>query len=77
MGIRASYFVTGGIMTVLGLVLAKLLGGFLATLGASLGVAAGGLLLGAALFAVKAVLVLVGVGLLILFLRRGRRRADV
>lgn len=76
MGIRASYFVTGGIMTVLGLAFAKLLGAILATLGASLGAAIGGVLLAAALFAFKTFLVLLGVGLLLFFLRRRRRPND-
>jgi uncharacterized membrane protein YhaH (DUF805 family) len=69
MGVRASYWMTGGILTLLGLVLARLLAGVLATITA----AAGGFLLAAAAFLFKAFM-LVGAVWLVLRVAKRRRR---
>lgn len=70
MGIRASYLLTGGIMTVLGLVLARFLSGILGALALSVL----GFILAVGAFMLKAGLVLLVVWLLVR-LARGRRRA--
>jgi hypothetical protein len=68
-GIRASYWLTGGIMTVLGLALARFLSGVLGALALS----ALGLVLAVGAFLLKAVLVLL-VAWLLLRMVRWRRR---
>lgn len=70
MGIRASYLLTGGIMTVLGLVLARFLTGILGALALSVL----GFILAVGAFMLKAGLALLVVWLLVR-LARGRRRA--
>lgn len=67
-GIRASYWVTGGILTVLGLAVARILLGFL-----------GGVALAVGAFLLKAGLVLAAILVIALVLRavRGRRPAEV
>jgi hypothetical protein len=68
-GIRGSYWLTGGIMTLLGVILARFLAGVLATVAAS----AGAFLLAAAAFLLKATLVVVGISVLIFLALRGRK----
>ena len=73
MGVRASYWMTGGILTLLGLVLARLLAGVLATITA----AAGGFLLTAAAFLFKAFMLVGAVWLVVRILKRRRRPGPV
>ncbi len=70
MGIRASYLMTGGIMTLLGLALARFLTGLLGPLAVS----AVAFLIGAVAFLLKAALVLMAVLLVVFLVRRRRRR---
>lgn len=71
MGIRASYWATGGILTVLGLALAR----FLFPLLAGFVVAVGALLLKAVLVLVAALLAVLVIALARSAARRRRRRA--
>jgi membrane protein implicated in regulation of membrane protease activity len=74
MGMRASYLATGGILTVLGLILGRFLLGLLGGLAASVG----GILLAAGAFLVKATVALLILWLVLRFARdwRSRRKAD-
>ena len=72
MGIRASYWVTGGIMTVLGVALANVILGFL---GAA-AVTVGGVLMGVLAFFFKAALVLLAVWVVARLVRGRRRRRE-
>lgn len=69
MGIRASYWLTGGIMTVVGVALAQLITGFLGAVAVSIG----GFLLAAALFMFKAALLLIAIWVVVRLARRRRR----
>ena len=69
MGVRGSYWLTGGIMTVAGLILARLLAGVLGTIAAT----AGAFVLAAAALLLKAAIILVMVSLAVFLIRRRRR----
>ncbi len=71
-GIRASYWATGGILTLLGLAVARIILGFLGGVAVSVGAA----LVAAGAFLFKAALILLALWL-VLRLVRGRRREDV
>lgn len=72
MGARASYLATGGILTVLGLLLGKFLLGLLGGVLAS----AGGFLLAAGAFLLKATIVLLCLGAVVWLVRRRRGKAQ-
>ncbi len=72
MGIRASYLATGGILTVLGLLLGRFLLGLLGGVVASVG----GVLLAAGAFLLKAALALLFVWVVLRLVKGRRRRAE-
>lgn len=72
MGIQASYWATGGIMTVLALIVGRWV---LGVLGA-VALGAGGLLLAALAFLVKVTLLLLAGWVLVWLVRRSRAAAD-
>lgn len=72
MGIRASYLATGGILTVLGLLLGRLLLGLLGGVLASLGA----FLLAAGAFVLKAAVALLFLWAVLRLVRGRRREAD-
>lgn len=72
MGIRLSYLATGGILTILGLLLGRFL---LGLLGGVLG-SVGAFLLTAGAFLLKALLVLLALWLVLRVLRRRQRESD-
>jgi hypothetical protein len=67
-GIQASYWATGGIMTVMALIVGRWVLGLLGAAAVGLG----GLLLATMAFLLKAALVLMAVGVLVLVIRRRR-----